>query len=1014
MLSSKRNRDGLSLRAAYAWIMIATLIISGLMFYFTISLTSTFQRLTDATENQIALDKAAHELMEASDYLTERVQRFTVNGDPAFMDEYFTEAFETKRREDAIEIMAGDPRTSAALEQLQKAMEESRELMRREYYAMRLVIEAKGVTDIPETLREVHLEEQDAALSPEDKMRRATEMVLDDEYYDQKERIRTDMQESLDVVEIITRSAESAALSDIRSVIRRARLAIVIQILGTILLVWLTVRLGINPIMKAVDRIKSDRPIEEKGANEFRYLARAYNGLTDQLSREYELMKEVARTDALTGIRNRMALRNDYNSYQGHEVTVMLLDLDSFKQINDTRGHEEGDRVLSETGKLLAETFGTEHCYRYGGDEFLVILPDRTEAEFRRMLDMMMKNRPVFREEGALSRAGYSIGYVHGVLDEQRDLRDLFAEADQKMYQTKRDKLRTEALPVVQNRPREDEAGIRAAEYTTKEMHDLLDNMAGMYDLARVVDPIECRILEFDSDGQISRKERCYGIWNADQKCVNCSSALACRTGCHQEKDESFNNQLYHIQSNPVRLKMPDGGSYDAVMELVSIEQDSRTAHAANDRAAENQNQRATQYQAQHDILTKALNLNAFSELSREAILRNPDLAWVMITSNIMDFRLVNTLFGTQKGNEVIVRNAAALQQIAMDCNGLCGRLGGDQFALFMPRKKFQEQQLLQAAASLRDEFSSGLYTFRIHFGVYEAEDPSIPISVMCDRANIALRTIRDHHLETVARFSPDMLKKSLLEQEIISGFESAIQEGRILMYLQPLAAEDGRIVGAEALARWRREDGTVIGPDDFIGTLENAGLIHRLDLYIWECAARQLQAWKETDRRNWTISVNMSAKDFYSIDVYQALTELVSRYQVPCGNLRVEITETALLENPDSVNQVILLLRQKGFLVEIDDFGKGWSSLGLLKDIHADLLKIDMSLIREIQDKPRSRTILRSIIGMAVSLGMDVISEGVETEEQLKLVREMGCRYFQGYYFSRPLPVAEFEAKVL
>ncbi len=992
--------------------MIATLIISGLMFYFTVSLTSTFQRLTDATEDQISLDKAAHELMDASDYLTERVQRFTVNGDPDFMNEYFTEAFETNRRENAIEKMSGNARASAALEQLQEAMEGSRELMHREYYAMRLVIEAKGDTDYPGELREIMLTEEDAALSPEDKMRRATEMVMDNEYYHQKENIRRNMQEGLDILEAMTRSTESAAFSNVRSVMNHFRVVIVIQILGTMLLVWLTVRLGINPIMKAVSRIKSDRPIEEKGANEFRYLAQAYNGLTVQLNEENELLKEISRTDALTGIRNRLALRSDYDSYRGHEVTVMLLDLDSFKQINDTLGHEEGDRVLSETGRLLAETFGKEHCYRYGGDEFLVILPDCTEAEFRMKLDIVMKNRPVFRDEGEVFQAGYSVGYVHAFVDAQRDLRDLFAEADQKMYQIKRNKLRSETLAGGRSRFRHEEAGIRAAEYTTEEMRDMLANVSGMYDLARVVDPIECRILEFGSDGQISRKERCYGIWNADQKCVNCTSALACRTGCHQEKAESFNDRLYHIQSNPVRLKMPDGGAYDAVVELVSVEQGDRNAHAVNDRAAENKNQRATQYHAQHDSLTKALNPNAFSELARETIVRNPDLPRVMITSNIMDFRLVNTLFGTQKGNEVIVRNAAVLQRIAINCNGLCGRLGGDQFALFMPKEQYHQEQLLQAARLLREEFSSGLYTFCVHFGVYEVEDVSIPISVMCDRANMALSTIRDNHLETIASFSQDMLKKSLLEQEIISGFEEALQKGWILMCLQPLAADNGQIVGAEALARWQRQDGTVIGPDAFIGTLENAGLIHRLDLYIWECAVRQLRAWKETGRQDLTISVNMSAKDFYSLDVYQALTELIHRYQVPSSSLRVEITETTLLENPDNVNQVIQRLQQKGFLVEIDDFGKGWSSLGLLKDIHADMLKIDMSLISEIQTKPRSRTILRSIIGMAISLGMDVISEGVETEEQLNLVKDMGCRYFQGYHFSRPIPVAEFETK--
>ena len=1002
---------GISLRTLYAWMMIAALVISGLMFYFTFSLTATVRHLTEATEDQMAMDKAAHELMDASDYLTERVQRFAVSGDLRFLEEYFTEALVTRRRENAIEKMSRNPDVAAALEKLQEAMDGSRELMKREYYAMRLVIAAKGYSTFPEPLKEVQLSEKDAALSAEEQTRRAIEMVLNEEYDQQKEQIRTNMSESLDTIEALTRRTVSVASDNVQKVMNLLRATIVIQVLGIALLVWTTIRLGIHPILKAVERIKNDRPIEEKGANEFRYLARAYNGLSAQLIEENELLKEASRTDALTGIRNRLALRDDYESYQGHEVTVMMLDMDRFKMINDTNGHEEGDRVLSETGKLLAEVFGKEHCYRYGGDEFLVIVPDCSETEFRKKLDAVMKNRPVL-QKGGEEPVGYSMGYAHGFLDEQRDLRDLFAQADQKMYQIKRDRMRAETLAGGKDRYHGEEAKVQAAEYTPEEMRALLDDASGTYDLARVVDPIECRILEIGSDGKISRKERCYGIWNADQKCVNCTSAMACRTGCHQEKAESFNDGIYHIQSNPVRLKLRDGGAYDAVVELVSIEQDARNTRNANDRAAENKNQRATQYHAQHDSLTKVLNSNAFSELAREAIIRRPDIPWIMITSNIMDFRLVNTLFGAQKGNEAIVRNAAALQQIAVTSGGLCGRLGGDQFALLMPKDRYQEERLLQAAQSLRDEFSSGLYTFCVHFGVYETEDASLPISVMCDRANMALRTIRENHRETVAHFKDDMMKKSLFEQEVISGFEQALAEGQFRMVLQPLVTEDGKAVGAEALARWYRPDGTIVTPSVFIETLEHAGMIHRLDRYIWECAVRQLAAWKNTDRRDLTISVNMSAKDFYSIDVYQVLTELVSRYQVPSRNLRVEITETALLEDPEQVNEVICRLRREGFLIEIDDFGKGWSSLGILKNIHADVLKIDMSLLREVESKKRSRIILESVIGMAANLGMDVIVEGVETEEQLKLLSGMGCRYFQGYYFSRPLPTEVFEAK--
>ena len=1004
------KRDGVSLKSLCVWIIMAALILSGLIFIATFRLTSTFENLTEATESQIALGKASHELMDASDYLTEKVQRFTVNGDLHFLEDYFKEAFETNRRESAIAKLSANPNTAAALEKLQQALDESVSLMNREYYAMRLVIEAKGYTDYPGQLRDVTLDERDRELLPQEKMRRATEMVLDDEYYAQKERIRADMRNSLDALEALTRNAESVALSRLRSELNSVRVIIALQILGTLLFIWLTIRLGINPLLRAVERIRSDRPIEESGANEFRYLARTYNGLTVQLQEENERLKDVSQTDALTGIRNRMALRNDYESYSGHEVTVMLLDLDSFKKINDTYGHEEGDRVLSETGRLLSDAFQKEHCYRYGGDEFLVIAPDMSETEFLRKLDSVMGHRPSLEKDGGFSTVGYSVGIVHAVLNGKRDLRNLFSEADQKMYRLKRDKARLES--VRGEKSQSVEAGFKAAEYTAEEMKALLDEVSGKYDLVRVVDPIECRILEFGSDGQISRKERCYGIWNADQKCVNCSSALACRTGCHHEKTESFNDQLYHIQSEPVRLKLRDGGAYDAVVEMVSIEKDSEDAHAANDRAAENKNHRAAQYQAQHDSLTKTLNTGAFAELSREAIAKNPKMPWIMITSNIMNFRLVNTLFGSQKGNEIIVRNAAKLQHIAAASDGLCGRLGGDQFALLLPKGMYREALLTEITQSLREEYSSGSYTFVIHFGVYEVNDAAIPVSVMCDRANMALRTIREDHKKVIAYFNDDMLRRSLLEQEIISSFDKAIRENEFQMYLQPLVFDNGQIVGAEALVRWRRPDGSVRSPAEFIETLERAGLIHQLDCFMWERAVRQLAAWKGTDKEKLTISVNISAKDFYSLDIDRVLTELTERYGVPCSRLKLEITETALLEDPANSDEVISRLRRKGFLVEIDDFGKGYSSLGLLKDIHADVLKIDMSLLHETENRQRSRIILASIINMADSLGMDVVTEGVETEAQLRSLLEMGCHHFQGFYFSRPVTVEEFEAR--
>jgi EAL domain-containing protein (putative c-di-GMP-specific phosphodiesterase class I) len=210
-------------------------------------------------------------------------------------------------------------------------------------------------------------------------------------------------------------------------------------------------------------------------------------------------------------------------------------------------------------------------------------------------------------------------------------------------------------------------------------------------------------------------------------------------------------------------------------------------------------------------------------------------------------------------------------------------------------------------------------------------------------------------------------MQKTLQEQRIISAFDEALESWAFEMHLQPLVKENGEFIGAEALVRWRKSDGSTVMPGAFIEVLEHAGLIQKLDQSIWEQAVQQLSTWKGTELENLFISVNISAKDFYSIDVYEALTGLVDKYDVDSSLLRLEITETALLMEPEKSHDVISKLRSRGFLVEIDDFGKGHSSLGLLKDIHADVLKIDMSFLQEIQHKERSRTILGSIISMVI-----------------------------------------------
>jgi diguanylate cyclase (GGDEF)-like protein len=601
------------------------------------------------------------------------------------------------------------------------------------------------------------------------------------------------------------------------------------------------------------------------------------------------------------------------------------------------------------------------------------------------------------------------VGCVYAQPTDHEELRNLIAEADERMYEQKRDKHRARSRNPKQQQPKRTETPTKPTAFTVQEMESYLKRMSGAYDLARMVDPIECRVLEIQSDGSVRRSKSCYGVWNSGHRCIDCSSALACRTGRQQHKAERIDDTVYHIESNPVTITMPDGTAYDAVVELGSVTNaapDDRT----NDRAAENVDQRAVQYRAHHDSLTGALNSDAFHELARERMAEDPHADWVMTTADIRNFRVVNSLFGVLKGNEVLVRTASLLGQIANDADGLCGRLGGDRFALLVRKESFEEQALRDVALDLAQGFSDGAYKLCVHFGVYHIEDTSLPVSVMCGRANSALYTIRESHTQTIAHFDDAIRQSILLEQRVVSEFDEALAGGEFQMYLQPLVQADGHVIGAEALARWHKPDGSLVMPGDFVETLERAGLIQRLDMHIWELAVKQLSAWKGTGLDELSISVNMSAKDFYSVDVYRVLTDLTRRYDVDCRKLRLEITESALLVEPDKSGAIVRKLRDKGFFVEIDDFGKGYSSLSILKSIQADVLKIDMGFLREISNSSRSRTILRSVIDMARSLRMDVICEGVETEQQLEALVSMGCGLFQGFLFSRPVPVAEFE----
>ena len=443
MSLNQQPKKGISLRTINICLIVGAVVLSGLIFFSTYRLSASFRNLTETAEQQIELRKAALELMDASDYLTENVQRFAVQGDPRFMDAYFDEAFETQRREDAIAKMSDARGSADALKKLRDAMDGSMELTNREYYAMRLVIDAKGYTQYPQVLQSVELSAEDQALNAEEKMRRAEEMVFDNEYYTQKDQIRTDIRASLDSLEKMAYTKDASALQHLRSELTLVRIVIALQTIGTIIIVGLTSKLGIHPILKAVDRIKEDSLIPEVGANEFRYLARTYNKMYEVYKKSLEHLNFKASHDELTGVYNRSGYELLLSSIDLSSTYMILFDIDNFKEINDTYGHETGDQILKKVVRILKNSFRSDdYICRIGGDEFVVFLTHTSEMQHDLIASKIEKiNKELNETNDGLPATSISVGIAHGTDASEAD--HLFKATDAAMYRSKRKGKRT-------------------------------------------------------------------------------------------------------------------------------------------------------------------------------------------------------------------------------------------------------------------------------------------------------------------------------------------------------------------------------------------------------------------------------------------------------------------------------------------------------------------------------------------------------------------------------------------
>lgn len=407
-------------------------------------------------------------------------------------------------------------------------------------------------------------------------------------------------------------------------------------------------------------------------------------------------------------------------------------------------------------------------------------------------------------------------------------------------------------------------------------------------------------------------------------------------------------------------------------------------------------------------------NTFAKFKLDAQSVLRTDrGGSYVMAVLNILKFQYINDLFGYEEGNRALRYIAGVILRNLTEEENF-GRKEGDHFIILM---KYESDEAVQKRMEEMIEDVCGFarqekkpYEIKMLAGVYKIEERMIPVDTMADRAEMALTRDDRKPFECCTFYDDTIRNKKIREKEIEDSFEEALRAGEFVVYYQPkYDIRKDRFFGAEALIRWRTSDGSLVAPDAFIGIYEGNGMIVRLDQYVFERVCLQIRKWLDLGYEVTPVSINVSKVHLYRTDFVESYLEIISRYKVPVELIQLELTETVLFDNEKILKKILEEFRRAGIQILMDDFGSGYTSIGMLKDMPIDEIKLDKSLVDDYGQSVRVQKILKSIISLSHELGLEVVAEGVEIKQEYDYLAKIGCDYIQGYYCSRPLPVDSY-----
>ncbi len=784
----------------------------------------------------------------------------------------------------------------------------------------------------------------------------------------------------------------------------------------------------------------------------------------DEEVKQEEEIKYQRERDQLTGLYNRQTAEKLINERLKKNITenayVVLTDVDNFKMLNDSMGHLFGDGVLCTFANSMLELFPEGISGRIGGDEFIVYLEGLEKEDIlARIARINRRLSRLHAGENDELKISVSFGFAKCEPGTGNSLEELKHKADAALSYLKQNSKGTAVLyePFMEERHvHKSNKETRPVERDSQEAmihtdgdvvlfaHELFDHLKDIRGALRLLSDVITRFYHFQdilfvhqADNENYEIMYHWGENNTNQFYHHPLSPKGepdweklLYTDEETEymilKEEEFIGENVHRAKSMVSFKIDYMGKNEYCIlvdrrEARDWKEEMPTLLRLGEfvvnryfqQMEKQRKEEEAEYKSKYDRLTDMMNLTYFTTACEQYVSARPDQAFALVYTDFNNFKYFNETYGYNEGNNILKEYAEFLKgsSAVLQC-----RITADSFVSLY--ETGDAEWLRQGFTKHAERFCEDAHQryekckLGIAGGIAVLDRSLDSISLNIDNANMARKNVRKDAMVQILVYTSDIRDEQQKQMEIVSHMEEALENREFKVFLQPkMDMFTDKVIGAEALVRWFKPDGTMVSPGDFIPIFEENGFVTHLDFEMMRQVLDMQQKRLQEGKKIVKISVNFSRKHQEDQTYLARLDELMQKYDVPAESLEIEITESVFMQDLAPLIESICQLKKRGFSVSIDDFGAGYSSLNVLSRVKADIVKLDRQFLLDVEmEKDNySSEFLQLLINMIKKLGFRVLAEGVETEEQVNLLKNAGCRFAQGFYYARPMPIEEF-----